>query len=390
MDQIGKGILRQVATLVTKTAVPRPSGQFTAQAPTHRRSFSTTGVTPPEGKAARASAPETVKKALSDILKIDPQAPRDERTARFNEVGERHLDRLEQSADTHTGTGRDEFLAGNLTTALFHVPKVLAKWVGGPSGLAPDSKAHESHVHDRRLAFSNLRENNERSAAAYASMVPPGLRDKYGIQMSSSKMASLGVADKGPYLNENELMVLCDYAHHEGDMFNSKRALDVLAQQLGPTGLAIKAHLGTELGLFGSALDKLAQNPSCSVKGDFTKGVLLGRYQEKGLTLLCQSGKPYPVEIATSAALNPKDSYINRPGYNAEVLFRQAPGVDISPYHSVETLGESEVLVLARTPLLGAGTQQVSTLDPQLGGVKVEHTQYVFEAAPGAPGKGST
>ena len=57
--------------------------------------------------------------------------------------------------------------------------------------------------------------------------------------------------------------------------------------------------------------------------------------------------------------------------------------------HSVETLGESEVLVLARTPLLGAGTRQVSTRDPQLGGAETVHTQYVFEATPGGQEKSS-
>jgi len=401
LDKLRTGILRQVAAQVME-APAQTSTRLSASTPSHRRSFSTGSGTPPartEPKAGisdtartggtQPGAPEAVKKASDDVLKIDPQAPRAQRAAQFSELAERHRDNLTQCADTPTHSGRDEFLASNMKTALIRLPEVLAKWVERPSGLAFDSKAHEPHLHDRRQVFQGLLDNPHK-AAVYASVVHPSLRDKYGINMSEREMAALGVADKGPYLKESELMMLCDYAHHLGDTFNAKRALDVLAQQLGHAGLAFKAHMGPELALFGSALDKLDAHPGCSVKGNFTKGMQLCPYQEKGLKQLCRSGKPYPLEIATSAALNPKDSYINRPGYNAEVVFRKAQGVDISAYHSTVTQGESELLVRAGTPLLGAGTEQVSNSNPELGGADAPFTRYVFKATPDALGKGST
>ncbi len=399
MVQFRQRLLHQVSAQIPKVSGQTPSSGLTAGEPPHRRSFSSTSGTPPlmtppqasEAQTSRTSgsqagSPPAVKQALGDIAKIAPRAPREQRAQQIQEIGERYLERLRQCADTPTPSGRSEFLASNLMEALDRLPEVLGKWVDTPSGLAFDSKAHEPHLHDRRQVFQSLLDN-PRKAAVYASVVHPSLRDKYGINMSQREMASLGVADKGPYLSESELMMLCDYAHHLGDTFNAKRALDVLAQQLGPTGLAFKAHMGPEVGVFGSALDKLGRHPGCSVRGDFTKGMRLVPFQEKGLTLLCQSGKPYPIETATSAARDPKDSYINRPGYNAEVVFRNAQGVDISDYQSTATQGESEVAVLPRAPLLGVGTQLVSTPDPERGGAEKVHTCYVFEATPASTGK---
>lgn len=401
MDKLRTGILRQVATQVMK-APTQTSTRLSASTSTHRRSSSTSSATPPartEPKAGipgagrkagtQPGAPEVVKKALGDVLKIDTQAPPAQRIAQFTELAERHHDSLTQCAGTPTPSGRDEFLASNMKTALIQLPGVLAKWVDGPSGQVFDSKAHELHLHDRRQVFQSLLDNPHK-AAVYASVVHPSLRDKYGINMSAREMAALGVADKGPYLSESEFMMLCDYAHHESGTFNAKRALDVLAQQMGLAGRAFKAHMGPALALFGRALDKLDGHPGFSVTGTFTKGMQLGAYQEKGLTLLCQSGKPYPIEIATSAAKDRKDSYKNRDGYNAEVEFNGAQGVDISVLQSTATQGESEVLLRAGKPLLGAGTQQVSTPDPKRGGAETTYTRFVFEATPAPAGKGST
>lgn len=415
IPKILKPSLPTITSLVKAPAslLPGGGGDVGVGMAQPRRSFSYSQTSPrdvppgkpgtPEAPRVRESSgspgmPQVVKQVLNDVRKIDPSAPRDTRSQQFAELEAQHGPSLQACERTPTKSGREEFLAKTILSALRCMPQTLAAWTGGGTAdLVRESGAHERVTLDRRAAFDILKEHNPREAAVYASVVHPGLREQYGIRMTGKEMAALGVEDKGPYLNQAQLLLLCDYTASDSGTFHTYRHVDVLKQQLGERGgQPFQSHIKDDLEQLRGALDTLAQHPTFRVKGDFYKGVLLdSSYLTNGLKRLCKDGLAYPQGTITSATSDPAESYVGSKRRNTELLFRGGESLRVGGFHDTRTLlgesgnvGQSEVVLMPGTSYYGAGMTVGERLDGATG-VSTPYDRFEFRVGATGDNKGS-
>ncbi|MGE0329482.1 MAG: hypothetical protein AB7P37_02180 [Ramlibacter sp.] len=385
---------------VVQTAHPQRSFSAGQTAPPGIKPMTTDQPDAPRARESSGSPgmPPVVKKVLDDVRRIDPGGSRETRSQQLAELAGRHGGELQACAENPTQSGRDEFLARTVKTTLLHMPRILGGWTGGGSGgLERERRAYEKIIQDRRAVFGVLKEQSPRQAAVLASLVPPDLRDQYGIRMSGKEMAALGIEDKGPYLSETQMLMLCDYTASDTGSFHLYRSVDVLKQQLGGRASEpFQVHIKDDVQALRGAVGTLAQNPGSTVKGDLYKAVELDSpYLRNGLASLCESGKTFPQGTATSATSDPKSSYLHTdPNRKAEIVFTNGEGLDVAPFHDSITIGhergavgQAEVLLKPGVEYRGAGTRTGVLLDSSTGG-EVPYVRYLFTARPGGDNKG--
>lgn len=323
--------------------------------------------------------PLEVGRALDDARKIEPGGARADRMDALAKVLETHRESL-QEPDGGTD-GRGEFLADLVTRGLDGACRMLGRWDDKGDGVTMNGRYRSQLQGECKEAFATMKQDNPAGAALYASLVDPGQRQACGMDVSGAEFAEHGVSDKGPYLSADEHLALRDYTHLQSGTFIVHTVNGLIDQHLGSDNNPVSAHVQREINVLHSALDKLAQHPACVVQGDVYKGLRLPTaFQRNGLDVLSSCGGTYPLGRGTSAVTRPGASYVGRPGYGGEAVFRNATGLRLDLFHHVDTLDQPEVFVRGQV-FKGKGQEDVSAgRDPRTGRA-LEFTRHIFEPA---------
>lgn len=248
----------------------------------------------------------------------------------------------------------NHFFAANLKSTLAWGAATLNGYEDDPHmGGAPRMTEHrvQGFLAESGAVHEEIAKYDKDLALAHASVIPPSLREAFGIKLSPAEVRevdALSRAAGGRFLSQTQILVLRDYVHSDTGTFNLFRALAAMKNHLPDEPFSVcMADLSRE---FDAAVDVLAASPSFVLEVDLYKGLTLEPFLEHWLSHAVTQGAPYVNDRPLSTTTDPLQSYAGRNSndqhYDHELIFKGGRAVNAACFHSQETWMQKEALLL--------------------------------------------